>query len=159
MSSLRRVDKEITDPSEVEDVLREAAVGRLATCADGKPYVVPLSYVYEGGKIFFHGAGQGKKMRDLAKNSRVCFEVDISELMPADAPCDYNFRYRSVIAEGAARVIQNPEEKLKALRLLIEKYAPGKAGKLTPERLFSFKSLAVVEIKIEEMTGKRSPAD
>jgi len=137
MSSLRRVDKEITDPTEVEDVLREAAVGRLATCTDGKPYVVPLSYVYEDGNIFFHGAGQGKKMRDLAKNNR----------------------YRSVIAEGAARVIQNPEEKLKALRLLIEKYAPGKAGKLTPERLFSIKSLAVVEIKIEEMTGKRSPAD
>lgn len=159
MSSLRRADKEITDPTEVEAVLREAAVGRLATCVDGEPYVVPLSYVYNDGKIFFHGAAQGKKMRDLAKNNRVCFEVDISELMHANDPCDYNFRYRSVIANGTARVIQNPEEKLKALRLLIEKYAPGKAGKLTPERLFSFKSLAVVEIKIEEMTGKRSPAD
>ncbi len=159
MSSLRRADKEIADPTEVEAVLREAAVGRLATCADGEPYVVPLSYVYDEGKIFFHGASQGKKMRNLEKNNKVCFEVDTSELIPAKDPCDYNFRYRSVIAEGVARVIQDPEEKLVALRQLIEKYAPGKAGKLTPERLSSFKSLAVIEIKIEEMTGKRSPAD
>lgn len=159
MSSLRRTDKEITDPTEVEAVLREAAVGRLATCVDGEPYVVPLSYVYNDGKIFFHGAGQGKKMRDLAKNNRVCFEVDISELMPAEDPCDFNFRYRSVIANGAARIIQNQEEKLEALRQLIEKYAPGKARKLTAGRLSTFKSLAVVEIRIEKMTGKRSPAD
>lgn len=158
MAGLRRADKEIRDRTEVEAVLREAAVGRLGTCSDGRPYVVPLSFVYRDGKIYFHGAAEGKKMADIALNPRVCFEVDEAELMPAEDPCSFNFRFRSVIADGTARVIEDPAERLAALRLLVEKYAPGKGGTLTEERVRGSASLAVVEIVIEEMVGKKSPA-
>jgi nitroimidazol reductase NimA-like FMN-containing flavoprotein (pyridoxamine 5'-phosphate oxidase superfamily) len=78
--------------------------------------------------------------------------------MPAEDPCNFNFRYRSVIAYGKARVIEDPAERLAALRLLVEKYAPGKGGMLTEERVKGSTSLAVVEITIEEMVGKKSPA-
>ena len=157
MAGLRRADKEIRGRAEVEAVLREATVGRLGTCSEGRPYVVPLSFVYHEGKIYFHGAAEGKKMADIARNPRVCFEVDESELMPAEDPCSFNFRYRSVIADGTARVVKDPAERLAALRLLVEKYAPGKGGTLTEERIRSSASLAVVEITIEEMVGKKSP--
>ena len=158
MAGLRRADKEIRDRAEVDAVLREAAVGRLGTCSEGRPYVVPLSFVYHEGKIYFHGAAEGKKMADIARNPKVCFEVDESELMPAEDPCNFNFRYRSVIADGTARVVGDPAERLAALRLLVEKYAPGKGGALTEERVRGSASLAVVEITIEEMVGKKSPA-
>jgi len=158
MAGLRRADKEIRDRAEVDAVLREAMVGRLGTCSDGRPYVVPLSFAYHEGKIYFHGAVEGKKMADISRNPRVCFEVDESELVPAEDPCNFNFRYRSVIADGKARVIEDPAERLAALRLLVEKYAPGKGGTLTEERVRGSASLAVVEIKIEEMAGKKSPA-
>ncbi|RLI09007.1 pyridoxamine 5'-phosphate oxidase family protein [Candidatus Bathyarchaeota archaeon] len=158
MTRLRRADKEIRDPREVEAVLREAEVGRLGTCANGEPYVVPLSFVYHEGRILFHGARQGKKMENIARNPRVCFEVDLGEVMPAEDPCSFNYRYRSVIAVGTARIIDDPRKRVEALRLLVEKYAPGKGAQLTEERVRSFKNLAVVEIIIDEMVGKRSPA-
>lgn len=158
MAGPRRAEKEIGDKAEVEEALREAAVGRLGTCSGGRPYVVPLSFVYHEGKIYFHGAANGKKMTDIALNLRVCFEVDESELMPAEDPCSFNFRYRSVIANGTARVIEDPAERLAALRLLVEKYAPGRGGTLTEERVRDSAGLAVVEIAIEEMVGKKSPA-
>jgi len=78
--------------------------------------------------------------------------------MPADDPCKFNYRYRSVIASGRARVVKEQSRKAEALRLLVEKYAPGKGKGLTEEKIRGFGNLAVVEITIEDMVGKRSPA-
>jgi nitroimidazol reductase NimA-like FMN-containing flavoprotein (pyridoxamine 5'-phosphate oxidase superfamily) len=153
---LRRKDKEIGDRSEVEKLLMRAKVGRLATCVNDEPYVIPLSFVYRDGRIIVHGATEGRKMENIFRNPKICFEVDEAELMPSDDPCKYNYRYMSVVASGRARVLEEPEMRLEALRLLVEKYAPGKGGMLTNERLRGSK-LAVVEIEVDEMVGKRNP--
>lgn len=157
MTGLRRKDKEIKDRAEIEEVLREAQVGRLGTSADGQPYVVPLSFVHHDGKIIFHGAREGKKMEDIARNPRVCFEVDAGEAIQLDDPCSFSFRYRSVIANGTARVIEDPESSLEALRVLVEKYSPGNGEKLTLERIERSKNMVVVEIAVDDMVGKNSP--
>jgi nitroimidazol reductase NimA-like FMN-containing flavoprotein (pyridoxamine 5'-phosphate oxidase superfamily) len=157
MTKLRRAEKEIKDKSEVDEILRLAYVGRLGTCLDGEPYVVPLSFAYDGCRIIFHGPVEGKKMTVIAGNPRVCFEVDEYELIPGGTSCEYSFRYRSVVAKGIARVVQDPEIRLEGLKLLVEKYAPGKSDEITKERLGSFRNLTIVEIEIKEMTGKTSP--
>ena len=158
MTGLRRPEKEIKDKAEVERALREAEVGRLGTSADGQPYVVPISFAYHDGKIVIHGAKIGKKMENIAMNPRVCFEVDTSEIIPSDNPCGFTYKYRSVIADGTARVIEDNAEKAASLRLLVEKYAPGKGSQMTEDRVAAFDNLAVVEITVEEIVGKKSPA-
>ncbi len=158
MTQLNRAKQEIKERAKVEEALRAAHVGRLGTCVEGEPYIVPLSFVYDDGRILFHGALKGKKMEQIAENPRVCFEVDESVLVPGGNSCEYSFNYRSVVINGVARIIHDPERKLKALTSLGEKYAPGKGNELTSERLATFKNLAIVEIEIEEMTGKKNPA-
>lgn len=158
MTGLRRKEKEMVDPREVEAVLEKAMAGRLGTCFNGEPYVVPLSYVYHNGRIIFHCAMEGKKMENITRNPRVCFEVDTGEPVPAEKPCSFGFRYESVIIDGRARVLVDPKMRLEALRALTDKYAPGKGDMLTEEELNDYQNLAVVEIIIDEMTGKKSPA-
>ena len=157
MSVLKRPDKEIKERCEVEAILREADVGRLGTFVDSEPYVVPISFIYHEGKILFHGARLGKKMDNITRNPRVCFEVDEGEVILSDEPCNFSYKYRSVISSGMARIIVDPREMVVALRLLVEKYAPGKGADLTEERVRSFKNLAIVEITIDKMVGKKSP--
>lgn len=158
MTGLRRKEKEIKDTAEIEKVLNEATVGRLGTSRDDTPYVVPVSYAYHDGKIIIHGAKQGKKMDDIRANPRVCFEADASEIIPSDDPCNYTYRYRSVIANGTARILEDSDDKLEGLRLLTEKYAPGKGSALNEEHIKKNWNLNIVEITIHEMTGKQSPA-
>jgi nitroimidazol reductase NimA-like FMN-containing flavoprotein (pyridoxamine 5'-phosphate oxidase superfamily) len=158
MTDLRRPEKEIKDKADVERILTEAEVGRLGTCVDDQPYVVPLSFVYHDEKIIIHGAKIGKKMENIAQNPRVCFEVDTGEIVASDNPCSFTYRYESVIANGTARVLEEPGEKAVALRLLVEKYAPDRGPQMTEERIGEFNKLAVVEITVEEMVGKKSPA-
>lgn len=155
---MQRPEKEIRDRGEMERILREAEIGRLGTCADGEPYVVPLSFAYDDGRIVFHCARRGKKLENIAGNPRVCFEVDSGEVIQADEPCSFSFRYRSVIAIGEARVYTDPQKIVEALRLLVDKYAPGGlSGQLTVEGVSRHENLTVVEITIDEMTGKKSP--
>jgi len=158
MSTMRRSEKEIREKVVLEEILRENQVGRLGTAVDGRPYVVPMNFVYTNGRIILHTHRDGKKVKDVQRNPRVCFEVDRGEIMEGDDPCEYSWRYRSVIANGTAAIIEEPEEKLKALRLLSDKYAFGKGRRLDQEKVKGFNDLLVIEIKVDEMTGKKSPA-
>lgn len=145
----------ITDRQEMENLLREAEVGCLATVGpDGSPYITPLHFVYHRGKIYFHCALAGRKMDHIRANPRVCFEVhELIRIVPGQRACDFSTRYRSVLVFGRARSLADADEKVAVLTALAEKYAGGRAVEPpTPERV---KGTEVVEITIEEMTGKR----
>ena len=157
MSGLMRAEKEIKNAAEIEDILKRTEVGRLGTCVDNQPYVVPVNFVYNEKKIYFHCANTGKKMDNISKNPVVCFEVDESEIISAENPCSYSYKYKSIIANGTIKLLDDPNEKLKVFRLLINKYAPGKESLLDLESMMKYQNLAVVEISINRMTGKKSP--
>lgn len=123
---MRRKDKEITEKSVIEEILRENEVGRLATSVDDQPYVVPINYVFFDGKVFFHSHKDGTKMRNIAKNPRVCFVVDSGEIVKGEKPCDFSWNYRSVIVRGRASIIFDSETRLMVLKRLSDKYSPGK---------------------------------
>ncbi len=154
---MRRKEKEITERTVMEELLREQEVGRLATSVDDQPYIVPINYVYNDGKIIFHSHKDGTKMANIAKNPRVCFEVDSGEIVRAEKPCDYSWRYMSVIVKGNVKIITDPAARLVALRRISDKYAPGKGKTLTADELAKNPQLVLAEIVIEEMTGKKSP--
>jgi nitroimidazol reductase NimA-like FMN-containing flavoprotein (pyridoxamine 5'-phosphate oxidase superfamily) len=131
--------------------------GRLATCdGAGQPYITPLNYLYREGRIYFHSKLTGRKLDNLAGNSRVCFEVsEVARISVAnDRPCACATRYSSVLAFGAARVISDDTEKTTLLNLLVEKYAAGKPFQPVEEQHAA--SCAVVEIRIDEISGKRN---
>lgn len=158
MSVMRRREKEIRDKVVIEEVFRQNQVGRLATAVDGEPYIVPMNFAYASDRIYLHSHRDGKKIKDIQRNPRVCFEVDSGEIITGDNPCDYSWRYRSAVALGEARIIESEEDRLKALRLISEKYSFGKGKLITPGLLERFDHLWLIEIKVDKMTGKQSPA-
>jgi len=146
----------ITDPEEMESLLQKALVGCLATVGpDGSPYITPLHFAYHRGKIYFHCALKGRKMDNIQANPRVCFEVhELIKIVQGQRACDFDTRYRSVLILGRACSLPDGDEKIAVLTALAEKYASGQAVEPpTPKRA---KGTEVIEIIIEEMTGKRN---
>ena len=158
MSDMRRREKEITEKVVIEEIFRQNEVGRLATAVDGEPYIVPMNFAYVSDKIYLHTHRDGKKIKDIQRNPWVCFEVDSGEIITGENPCDYSWRYRSAVAYGEAKIIASREERLKALKVISEKYSFGKGKLITPELMEKFDHLWLIEIKVEKMTGKQSPA-
>jgi hypothetical protein len=143
--------------SDAREFLATRAEGRLATCdAAGQPYITPLNYFYREGKIYFHSKLIGRKLDNIAENSRVCFEVSAVEKLTVtnDRPCACSTRYTSVLAFGAARVISDEAEKAALLNLLVARYAAGKPFQPVEESHAA--DCAVVEIRIDELSGKRN---
>lgn len=136
------------------EILRRVQVGRLATCRDGEPYVVPLSFVYHRDRVYFHCACHGRKLDNIAANPRVCFQVDDeATILPGPRACNFTAHYFSAMVAGRARVVSDPDLRLDALRALAAKYDPeGMAPMLTQEDLDK-QAVLVIEIMPEAITG------
>lgn len=153
MRQMRRFPQELT-PEECRRVLERGTHGVLAVLGDeGYPYAVPLSYVYEDGKIWFHCAKQGHKLDAIRKEPKVSFcVVDQDQVVPEE----YTTYFRSVIAFGTARELEDEGEKRTALEVLAAKYSPDQVEGRQKEIQSAFDRVTMVELAVEHMTGKQA---
>lgn len=143
------------DQKGIESIILKAKVCRLGLVDGNRPYVVPMSFGYRENALYFHTGKKGKKMEILQKNNRVCFEMEVDlEIVPADNPCKWNMRYRSVVGFGRAVILEGPEEKRQALDVIVKHYG----GSLMAYDEKRVKGLAVIKVAIGSMTGKQSKA-
>jgi len=109
---MRKKDKEIKDPREIEEIISANKICRIALCDKDTPYIVPMNFGYKENKIFFHTARKGKKIDIIKKNKKVCFEItDSIEILRAEKACNFSTKYRSVIGFGSIKIANNPDEK------------------------------------------------
>ena len=150
---MRRKDKEIRDDAEIESILKEAIVCRLALCDGWRPYIVAMCFGYAGRSLYLHSTKEGKKIDIMKRNPEVCFEIDVGvDLIRSDSPCKFGMKYKSVVGSGVAHMIDDMEKKSYALNCIMEKYS-GKTYQFPPGEL---DKLAVIEIQISELTAKKS---
>lgn len=150
---MQRKDKQINDIAAIEDILSKATVCRLGLCEGSRPYVVPLCFGYKDNTLYFHCAGQGKKLDILRKNNSVCFEIDIDcEIIKADQACDWGMKYKSVIGFGKAVFIKDVEQKQKALDIIMQQFSKDTFEYSTN----AVENIWIIKIEIESMTGKQS---
>jgi nitroimidazol reductase NimA-like FMN-containing flavoprotein (pyridoxamine 5'-phosphate oxidase superfamily) len=104
------------DSQGIADLLSRVRVGHLGTVdSAGKPYIVPISFNYVDGTIYFHG-GKGQKMENIRGNPNICFEVITLEppkyLYRSSGP---NLRqsWECVIVRGEAEIVSDEAERVK----------------------------------------------
>jgi nitroimidazol reductase NimA-like FMN-containing flavoprotein (pyridoxamine 5'-phosphate oxidase superfamily) len=145
---MRRITE---DRTTIEPIIRRARVCRIGLCDDGQPYIIPVSFGYEDDTVYFHCSKKGRKIDILKKSNAVCVEFDVdAEFVEADEACMWSAKYRSVIGFGKAYVIQDPEEKRRALDAIMRQYS-AKSYEYPEETL---EKTEVVRIEIEDVTAK-----
>lgn len=137
---------------QIEKILRASLIGRIGCHSDGRTYVVPISYAYDGDYIYAH-TEEGMKLQMMRSNPNVCFEVDdIHDLS----------HWSSVIAWGYFQELPGGEEKTRALRVLVNRHLPmvtsattqlGDNWPFIPNDLDSIPGI-VFRIRLLEKTGR-----
>ena len=155
---MRRRDREITDEAAIRDILDRAQVMHLGLSDDGQPYVLPMNYGYilENGVLTFylHGATEGYKYEVLQKNPRISFSLECDvEPFEGKIACQYGTVYSSVMGKGTAVLIDDVEEKKRAMSVLM-KTQTGKDFTFQ-DKLVSI--VNVIRLDITEYTAKRRP--
>lgn len=150
-----RRKKQALPESECFAVLDRNTAGVLALSGDGGyPYAVPLSYVYHEGKLYFHCAKAGHKLDAIARNPKGSFCVIGQDQI---VPAEYTSYFRSVIAFGTLRVLEDVGEIRRAIQVLSDRYAPLEP----PERRDAvidreLAALCILEMTVEHLTGKEA---
>jgi nitroimidazol reductase NimA-like FMN-containing flavoprotein (pyridoxamine 5'-phosphate oxidase superfamily) len=158
---VRRAKCEITDEREIIRILNTATIGRIATIgSDGYPYVTPVNFVFHEGAVFFHSALEGEKLDNIARDPRVCFEVDIPlsylevSFNPEKNPCRAHQFYHCVVIRGKARVIYDGRLKTQVLNALVGKHEENRDFQPVTEDSSGYARCCVIEVKPERMTAK-----
>jgi uncharacterized protein len=151
---MRRKEKEITNRKDIDIILDEAEIIRVAMSVDNKPYIVCLNFGYDGKDIYFHSANEGQKLDMIKQNSNVCFQTEIgAKVVPSDTECDWTAKFKSVVGNGKAKIVEGLKDKQKGLDVIMDKYAPDKTFEYSDKVL---KMVTLVKIEIDEIYGKKS---
>ena len=147
---MRRIKQQLSQ-EECEQVLTSERRGVLSVHGeDGYPYGVPMDYLYEQGKIYFHGAKVGHKIDAIKADNRVSFTV-FDQGVPVEGKVGPNVR--SVIVFGRISLLETTPETLEIARRLGEKYDP--SGYVEDELRRTAERIQLLELAVDHMTGKR----
>ena len=150
---MRRFKQELS-AAEAREILEKGSCGVLA-CAgyDGYPYAVPVSYVFHDGHIYFHSAMEGHKIDAIRGCEKVSFCVVGQDHVVPEELTTY---FRSAVAFGRARLIEDETEKRAALTLLGLRYLPNGDDEVQKHIDGAIARTAVVDIAIEHLSGKEA---
>lgn len=150
--AMRRKDRRMPEEESLA-LLRQGEYGVMSTTGpDGKPYGIPLSYVWLKERVYFHCARDGRKIDNVRANSAVTFTV-VGQTRPVYAK-NFTTYYESVILSGNIAEVIDPEEKYAALFALAVKYLPEHRDKADRDIRRSFDRTAVYAIYPDEISGK-----
>ena len=155
---MRRAEREVSRAEDIIEMLGRCECLRVAFFAEPAPYIVPLCFGFDahsgGLTLYFHSAPEGRKMDLMRAHPRVGFEAEASYRVAAgDSPCGHTAAYESVVGEGCAYALESPEDKLRAMRLILGHYGLAGAESLTSRDLAK---TALIAIRVESVTGKRN---
>ncbi|MEW6244244.1 MAG: pyridoxamine 5'-phosphate oxidase family protein [Bacillota bacterium] len=147
----RRPKQVIADEHDVLALLDQTAVGYLGLSKEGEPYVLPVNYARVGRTIYIHSSPTGKKIEFIRVNPQACLAaVPLAEYLKGEC----NYRYRSAIAYGRARVVTDGDELYAGYRALLAKYEPDGTYQLSDECVGRS---VIIALDIEKITGKTGP--
>ena len=158
MQGLTKRECLVTDPEQIRHILDSGKVLHLGLSVNDEPYVVPMNYGYalEDGKlvVYLHSAVRGKKLEMVQTNPKVFFSIDCDR-MPFEGrvPCQYGMVYSSIMGRGTATIVEDVEEKKRAMSLLM-KTQTGKDFTFE-DRLVTI--VTVIRIDVSEYTAKHRP--
>ena len=150
---LRRTKQKLSTEQN-EEILRRATSGVLALQGDdGYPYAVPLSFVYDEGRLYFHSAVAGHKIDALKNSEKATFCIIAEDNI---VPSEFTTLYKSVIVFGRAKIVENEEEARAAMIKLGKKYSSGyeNEGSMAIERQKA--NYVVIRLDAEHISGKQS---
>lgn len=142
------------DRATIDAILDEALVCHLAFAAGGQPHAIPTAFARIGDHVYVHGSTASRALRASA-GAPVCLTVTLLDgLVLARSAFHHSMNYRSVVVLGAAEEVVDEEERLAAMRALIEKVAPGRWAEIRPPNGKELKATSILRLALAEASAK-----
>ena len=152
---VRLPQRGVYDRDAVNQILNEALLCHVGFVADAQPFVIPMSYGRDGDTLYIHGSPASRMLRHLEQGVPVCITVTLVDgLVLARAISNHSMNYRSVVILGTAKLVDDPAEKLAALRALSEHILPHRWDDSRQPNEKELKATSVLRLPINEFSAK-----
>ena len=139
----------------VYQILDEGFICHVGFTVDGKPFVIPTGYARAGDNLYIHGSQASRMLRALRDGIEVCVTVTLVDgLVLARSAFHHSMNYRSVVVFGTASVVDDPVEKLEALRAFSDQIVPGRWADVRPPSENELKATMVLSLPLTEVSAK-----
>lgn len=151
----RRPQRGRYDKATVYDILDSAMVAHIAYLLDGQPFCTPTGFWREGDRLFWHGSSASRMIRFQSPGVPVCVTVThLDALVLARSGFHHSVNYRSVMAFGTARLVEDALEKRRAMDGFVDRFFPGRSTTLRPPTAQEIKATSFVVMEMEQASGK-----
>lgn len=152
---IREPQRAVYDRAEIYKILDEGFTCHVGFGADGQTFVIPTMYARVNDSIYFHGSAASRMLRRVEEGVNVCVTVTLSDgLILARSVFNHSMNYRSVVALGNASVVNDPAEKLEALRAFTEKILPGRWNDARQPSEKELKATSILRLPLTEVSAK-----
>lgn len=154
---VREAHRGVYDRETAYRILDEGFLCHVGFVADGQAFVIPTSYGRKDASLYIHGSAASRMLRQLQKADSVpvCITVTLLDgLVLARSVFNHSMNYRSVVVLGKATLVDDPAEKLAALRVLSEHILPGRWDDSRQPNERELKQTSVLRVPIEEFSAK-----
>jgi nitroimidazol reductase NimA-like FMN-containing flavoprotein (pyridoxamine 5'-phosphate oxidase superfamily) len=143
------------DPQIISEILDQGLVAHLGFAIEGRPVVIPTTYVRIGEELFVHGSPKSGMLLAAATGTPLCVTVTLLDgLVLARSAFHHSMNYRSVVVYGEARVVDDAAEKRTVLTRLVDRFVRGRAEDVRGPNERELKATAVVAIPLLEASAK-----
>ncbi len=152
---VREAERGVYDRETAYRILDEGFLCHVGFVAAGQPFVIPTSYGRKDDRLYIHGSAASRMLRQMKEGVDVCVTVTLLDgLVLARSIFNHSMNYRSVVILGKAAPVDDPLEKVEALRLLSEHIIPGRWADARPPNERELKATLVMRLPIEEFSAK-----
>lgn len=143
------------DREMIYPILDSAFLCHVAYVVDGQPYCTPTIHWREDDWLYWHGSSASRMLRHLKSGTPVCLTVShLDGLVLARSGFNHSANYRSAMCFGTAHIIEEPTEKDRALKGIVDRFYPGRSAELRPDDPQEVKATTVIGMEIEEASAK-----
>jgi uncharacterized protein len=152
---VREAHRGMYDRETVYRILDEGFICHVGFVSDGQPFVIPTSYGRRDSSLYLHGSAASRMLRQMKGGMPVCVTVTLLDgLVLARSVFNHSMNYRSVVILGKATLVDDPAEKLAALRVLSEHILPGRWDDARQPNERELKQTSVLRVPIDEFSAK-----
>lgn len=152
---IREPHRGVYDRETVYQILDEGFLCHVGFAVEGQPFVIPTSYGRKDSTLYIHGSAASRMLRQMRDGVAVCITVTLLDgLVLARSVFNHSMNYRSVVILGKAELVNDPAEKLEALRILSEHILPGRWADARQPNERELKQTSVLRVPIEEFSAK-----
>ena len=143
------------DRETIYSILDEGIISHVSFLIKGKPFVIPTAYVRVDDYIYIHGAKSNRMINAINEGSEACIAVTLLDgYVLARSAFHHSMNYRSVVMFGKGKIVEDYEEKMKALKEFTEHLVKGRWDDVRKPDKKEMNTTRVLKFSIEEASAK-----